>query len=276
MTDWNGKSALVTGAGTGIGRAVSRELARRGAVVYVTSIVAEEVQALVDAVTAEGLRAIGIVLDVTDDQQLSAALQRVADEQGSLDLVVNNAGLIYVGEYHDMNEAFMRRLIDVNLTAVAMGTLYAYRIMKEQGHGLIANVASQGGLMPAGTMALYSATKHGVVGLSASVGGEAEAHGVEIKTICPGNVASELLGRGQTRGTNADAVLQDLPKLISAEEAAVIIVDGLGRRKRKIIFPFYAKVLWFAQRVWPEFGHHGAARLIEQFRQKRNDELDQG
>ena len=79
------------------------------------------------------------------------------------------------------------------ISLLAIGTLYGYREMKEQGHGLIVNVASQGGVMPVGTMAAYSGTKHAVVGLTASVAGEAEAFGVEFKTVCPGNVASDAI-----------------------------------------------------------------------------------
>ncbi|NND68627.1 MAG: SDR family NAD(P)-dependent oxidoreductase, partial [Halioglobus sp.] len=188
---------------------------------------------------------------------------------------VNNAGVIYVGEYHEMDEAFLRQLIEVNHTAVAIGTLYGYRAMKAQGHGLIVNVASQGGLMPVGTMAAYSGTKHAVVGLTASVAGEAEAHGVQFRTVCPGNVASEMLTKAQTRGTGADSVLRRLPKLMSAEDAAIIIVDGFSKRPRKIIFPWYSKVLGLVQRLWPEFGHRGVVHSIEQFRAERDDSLSQ-
>ena len=276
MGDWGNKSALVTGAGTGIGRAISCELARRGARVYVSALTQEEAQLVVDEIVAEGHRASAVALDVTDDARYREAIEQVAREQGSIDLLVNNAGVIYVGEFHEMEEFLLKKLIEVNFTAVAIGTLYGYRVMKEQGHGMIANVASQGGLMPVGTMAAYSGTKHGVVGLTASVAGEAEAHGVDFRTICPGNVASEMLNKATTRGTNAEGVLDTLPKLMSAEDAAVIIVDGLSRKSRKIIFPWYSKLLNVVTRLWPEFGHKGVVHSIGQFRERRNDQLSQG
>lgn len=275
MGEWQGKSVLITGAGTGIGRAVGMELARRGALVYVSALTVAEAQQVVDEITAEGNSARAMALDVTDDAAFFAAIERVRQEQGAIDILINNAGMIYVGEYHEMDEAFLHKLIDVNHTAVAIGTLYGYRAMKAQGHGLIVNVASQGGLMPVGTMAAYSSTKHAVVGLTASVAGEAEAHGVQFKTVCPGNVASEMLAKATTRGTGADAVLGRLPKLMSAEAAATVIVDGLKKRPRKIVFPWYAKLLGLAQRLWPEFGHRGVVHSITQFRAQRDDSLSQ-
>jgi short-subunit dehydrogenase len=273
--EWAGKSAVVTGAGTGIGRSVSLELARRGAIVYVTALTEAEAQLVADDIISEGGKAAAAKLDVTDNAEFLTVLQRVAAEQGTLDLVVNNAGIMYVGEFAEMDAAFLGQLIDVNFKAVAIGTLYTYRIMKEQGSGLIVNVASQGGLMPVGTMAAYSGTKHGVVGLTASVAGEAEAFGVEFKTVCPGNVSSEMLNKAKTRGTDADAVLDQLPKLMPADEAARLMVDGFSKRPRNIIIPFYSRLLGVKQRLWPEFGHKGAVHSAKQFRLKRDDTRSQ-
>lgn len=275
MGEWQGKSALITGAGSGIGRAVGRELARRGVLVYISALTLAEAAAVAAEIEAEGNRAVALALDVTDDAAYNAAIQRVVAEQGAIDILMNNAGLLYVGEFLDMDEAFLRQLIAVNHTAVAIGTLYGYRAMKEQGHGLIVNVASQGGLMPVGTMAAYAGTKHAVVGLTASVAGEAEAFGVEFRTVCPGNIASDLLARATTRGTNAGGVLDALPAATPTDEAAVVIVDGFAKRSRSIIFPWYAKLLWWAQRLWPGFGHLGVVKSMERFRAARDDALDQ-
>lgn len=275
MQNWQGKGALVTGAATGIGRALSLELANRGATVYVSALSLEEAQAVVDEITARGLNARAIELDVTDNNAYRDAIDHVVNDHGQIDLLINNAGVIYVGEFHDMDEAFLKTLIDVNFTAVAMGTLFGYQAMKAQGHGMIVNIASQGGLMPVGTMAAYSGTKHGVAGLTASVAGEAEAFGVEFKTVCPGNIASEMLNKAQTRGTNAQTVLSNLPKLMSAEDAARIIVDGLSKKPRKIILPFYSKILSWITRFWPEFGHKGVVHSITQFRDQRDDSRSQ-
>ena len=275
MSEWQGKSALITGAGTGIGRAVGRELARRGALVYISALTEGEAQQVVDEIAADGHRAIALALDVTDDAAYLAAIERVIAEQGVIDVLVNNAGLLYVGEYHDMDEAFLRKLIEVNHTAVAIGTLYGSRAMKEQGHGLIVNVASQGGLLPVGTMAAYSGTKHAVVGLTASVAGEAEAFGVKLRTVCPGNVESDMLTNAMTRGTNAQGVLDVLPKKMPTADAARVIVDGFSKKPRRILLPWYAKVLWWLNRLWPEFGHKGVVHSIEQFRAGRDDSLNQ-
>jgi short-subunit dehydrogenase len=273
--EWRDKSALVTGAGSGIGRAVSRELARRGATVYVSALTETEAQLVVDEINAQGCTAVAVELDVTDNAQYLAAIERVTRERGAIDLLVNNAGLLYVGEYDEMDESLLEKLIHVNHTAVAIGTLYGYRVMKAQGHGLIVNVASQGGIMPVGSMAAYSGTKHAVVGLTASVAGEAEAFGVEFRTVCPGNIASDLLSSATTRGTNAQGVLDVLPRAMPADEAAVRIVDGFSKIARKIFVPWYAKALFFAQRIWPEFGHRGVVYSMRTFRENRDDKVNQ-
>lgn len=275
IVDWHRKTALVTGAGTGIGRALSRELSRRGAFVYVSALTIAEAQAVVDEIAAERGRAVALVLDVTDNTAYAAAIQRVVKEQTAIDLLVNNAGILFVGEYFDMDERYLEQLIRINHTAVAIGTLYGYRAMKQQGHGLIANVASMGGVVPVGTMAAYSASKHAVVGLTAAVGGEAEAYGVDLKVICPGNIASDMLANAKTRGTNAQGVLDVLPGPMPTDQAARVIVDGLGTRKRRIFVPRYAHLLSVLQRLWPGFGHRGAVHSSRQFRSLRDDSLDQ-
>ena len=105
--------------------------------------------------------------------------------------------------------------------------------------------------------------------------GEAEAHGVEFKTVCPGNVDSELLNRAKTRGINAQGVLDMLPEKMPADKAAVVIVDGLSKKGHKIIFPWYARLLYFIQRLWPEFGHIGARASMDKLRKARDDGASQ-
>ena len=273
--DWNGKVALVTGAGTGIGKEVSRELARRGALVYITALTEEEGRSVADAIAAEGGRARAAALDVTDHARFSEVLAQIVSEQGRLDFLMNNAGIIYVGEYHEMDEAYLEQLVAVNITAVMMGTLYAYRIMKDQGSGLIANVASQGGLMAVGTMAAYSSSKHAVVGLTESVAGEAAEFGVQLQAICPGNVASEMLNKAKTRGTHAQGVVDSLPRAMPTDEAARDIVDNLGSGKDKIIVTRLAKILYMLVRLWPGFGRVGARESMKRFRENRTDEYNQ-
>lgn len=272
MEQWRGKTALITGAGTGIGRALALELANRGSIVYVTALEQEQAQQVVDTIVSGGGHAVAATLDVTDKSSLAAMVQRVASEQGQLDLMINNAGLLYVGEFLEIGEAFLDQIIEVNFKAVSFGTLYGLRQMKQQGFGTIVNIASQGGLMPVGAMAAYAGTKHGVVGLSSSVAAEAEADGVIVKTVCPGNVASDLIASAQTRGTTSDKVLEGLPTPISAERAASIIVGGLASKKRQIVFPWYTSILVFVQRMWPGFGHRSALYFIEQFRSGRSQD----
>ena len=269
MKNVKDKIALVTGAGTGIGRAVCLELARRGAIPYVSALSLAEAQTVVDEIIAEGNRAQAIELDVTNDTQFRETIQSVKDREGRIDILFNNAGVVYNGEFFDMSDEFMRTIIDVNLRAVAMGTLYAYRVMKEQGSGLILNMSSSAGIVAAGAMAAYTATKHGVYGLSEAVAGEAKAFGVDVKVVCPGNIVSELFAKGQNDGTSPEEMLKNLPALRSTASMANYIVDGICTKKSVLFYPWYARVLWIIQRVWPGFGRWGANHTMKQFRLDR-------
>ena len=93
--------------------------------------------------------------------------------------------------------------------------------------------------------------------------------------VCPGNVASDMLSKATTRGTDAQRVLDVLPKVMPTEEAAKEIVSGFAKKPRKIFVPWYAKVLYFVQRMWPEFGHKGVVHSMAQFRSRRVDGLNQ-
>lgn len=190
MRSWKGATALVTGAASGIGLALSRALASRGAEVWCTDV---DANALATATSELGSRVHSAVLDVRDSAAVRRAVEAVVEERGRIDYLFNNAGIGVGGESHEITVEHYDRILDVNVRGVTNGVAAAYPIMVRQGGGHIVNTASVAGLGPAPLLAAYAMTKHAVVGLSTSLRLEAERHGVRVSALCPGVIDTPLL-----------------------------------------------------------------------------------
>ena len=160
-----GASAIVTGGGSGIGAALTRALVAAGADVVCSDIDLPAATDVAGSATGAG-SARAARLDVTDAAAVQALVDEVAGEHGSLDLMFNNAGIVFGGETEDLTLDHWNAIIDVNLRGVVHGVAAAYPLMVRQGSGHIVNTASMGGLMAGGLITSYVATKHAVVGLS--------------------------------------------------------------------------------------------------------------
>lgn len=193
MSEFSGRQAIVTGAGSGIGAALCRALVAAGAEVLCTDI--DEVAA---AGTAAGLGAAArsARLDVTDAAAVQAAVDGVVARAGRLDLMFNNAGITWAGDTELLTLAHWNAIIDVNIRGVVHGVAAAYPQMIRQGGGHIVNTASMAGLAAAGQITSYVMTKHAVVGLSLALRSEAAAHGVGVLAVCPTAVETPILDKG--------------------------------------------------------------------------------
>ncbi len=189
--------AIVTGAASGIGKALSRALVLRGATVVLADVDEAGAKAAADDMAAGPPgRASGVGLDVTDAEAVATLVERTADDHGHLDFMFNNAGIGIVGQVHELTLAHWNRAIDVNLRGVVHGVVAAYPVMIGQGSGHIVNTASLAGLLPSPMLTPYGMTKHGVVGLSTSLRMEAAVHGVRVSVVCPGVIDTPLLDKG--------------------------------------------------------------------------------
>ncbi|MCJ0764399.1 SDR family NAD(P)-dependent oxidoreductase [Variovorax terrae] len=253
---WQGTTAIVTGAGSGIGRALTLALARRGVQVVATDVN----DAAVQQVAAEGGASVrGEVLDVRSADAVRAIVEATVDRQGRLDYLLNNAGMAVGGETDDIQQVAWERILDVNLRGVIHGVLAAYPQMLKQGFGHIVNTASLAGLVPGPLLTPYAMTKHAVVGLSTSLRIEAATRGVRVSALCPAAIETPLLDSKGAPDLPAPIWVPDMRRFLTrlagpphpvaafAEEA----LDAIERNQAIIVVPGRARVAWRLARLFP-------------------------
>jgi NAD(P)-dependent dehydrogenase (short-subunit alcohol dehydrogenase family) len=207
------KTALVTGAASGIGRAIALGIAASGANVACFDRPGPGLEEVAERARAEGVRAIAVAGDVTDASTLAAAVQRTGDELGPLTLAVNSAGIASAAPAEDMPAPQWQRVIDVNLTGVFLSCQAEGRAMLGAGAGSIVNIASMSGTIANRglTQAHYNASKAAVIQLSRSLAMEWSARGVRVNSISPGYTATPMNTRPevaeQVRRFEADTPL---------------------------------------------------------------------
>jgi NAD(P)-dependent dehydrogenase (short-subunit alcohol dehydrogenase family) len=185
--------AVVTGAGSGIGEAIARELAARGAAVAVLDLSAERAAATADAIAAAGGTALALAADVSDAAQVDRAVCDAVAALGPLDIMVNNAGVLDGYQNVDeMDEAIWQRVIGIDLTGVFFGCKRALQEMLPRNTGRIINMASIAGLNGTGGGAAYIAAKHGVVGLTRQMAVVYSDKGITVNCVCPGVIPTNL------------------------------------------------------------------------------------
>jgi NAD(P)-dependent dehydrogenase (short-subunit alcohol dehydrogenase family) len=272
MSWYAGKTAIVTGGASGIGRALCRELARRGAAVTVADINAEGARQAAEEIRRAGGRAVAAPLDVTDREAVAALVERTA-AGGRLDFLFNNAGVCLEGEVRDMTPEHWKWIININLWGVIYGATAALPIMARQGGGHIVNVASAAGLLPIPTQAAYTTTKFAVVGFSRALRLEGAGLGVRVTVVCPGFVETNIVAATPFLKVRSEDLLAQIPvKMIPPERLAARVLDRLPRNPAAIIEPPHIRALAWAYRFSPRLLEATLGRwMVRKFRAIRQD-----
>ena len=189
----DGKVALVTGGAMGIGRTTAQVFAREGARVVVADIVSGGSEETVRRIKEAGGDALFVKCDVTRAVEVESAVKGTVDTYGRLDCAFNNAGIAIPGTTVECSEEDWDRVLSVNLKGVWLCMKYEISQMLIQGSGVIVNTSSAGGLIGTPGIAAYTASKHGVVGLTRTAALEQVTTGIRVNAVCPGSVPTPML-----------------------------------------------------------------------------------
>ena len=233
MGGLDGKIALITGSSRGIGKGIARGMAREGASVVITSRNAESVHATAKELEASGATVLAFPADVTDEAQVEQLFAATMERFGRLDILVNNAGAFDGGPLDELSTEAWNKVIATNLTAPFLCTRAAMRIMKRQGGGRIINVASISAQRVRPRSAAYSASKHGVWGLTPVTALEGREHGIAASCLYPGNTEVERFSATTSAEPrmNVDELAQSavwmalLPPHVTMLEATVLPIQ---------------------------------------------------
>lgn len=268
-----GKTALVTGASRGIGEYIVAELLRQGMNVALAARSADDLERVRGLTDPDGKRTGVFKCDVTDAESCRETVRAAVDKLGEIDVLVNNAGVEVLTPFADADLGQMRQIIDVNVIGLLQMTHAALPGMLRRGSGQIVNIASLAGLTPVPYNAVYSASKHAVVGFSDSLRMELERTGVGVSAICPGFVREAGMF---TRHS------EDAPALAGtsspAEVAAAVVKAIRGNRRSIVVTAPTARLSPVLRAVAPRlygrmFKLSGVQGALEQAARKRRPAL---
>ena len=228
MTDLKNKNALITGAGKGIGKAIALALAKEGVNIILVARTQEEIDSVAAKVRSLRVKALAITADVADINSVNAAVEKALAEFGTIDILINNAGIATFGKFLELEPTDWERIIQVNL----MGTYYVTRAvlpnMIERQTGDIINISSTAGLSGNALTSAYSASKFAVLGLTESLMQEVRKHNIRVTALTPSTVATDMAKELNLTDGNPETVMQ-------AEDMAELIIAQLKLNRRVFI-----------------------------------------
>jgi NAD(P)-dependent dehydrogenase (short-subunit alcohol dehydrogenase family) len=262
-----GQAVFVTGAASGIGAAVARIAARRGYRVMIADVNGPAAAELAAELAAEFKNDVeSVVLDVRDADSWDAALASTVERFGSLDVLVNNAGIIHTGNARDLSLAQHRDIVEVNLLGTITGVLTALPLMSAQGRGHIVNVCSMTSFLPLTGYSTYGATKHGMRAFHHSVAIEERDGPVTFSIIHPPSTRTPMLAQEMA---DPSSVIAFAEKSHSPEEIAEQVVDAIAKKPVEVVFPRWAGRFQRVAGVFPVLMHWAIPRVVRKGHKRR-------
>lgn len=219
MESLKGKTALVTGAGKGIGKAIALALAKEGVQVGLLARTTSQLQETAAQIQTEGVKTAVVTADVADMSAVDKAVEQVKQELGPIDILINNAGIGTFGKFLELEPAEWEKIVQVNLFGVYYVTRAVLPDMINRQTGDIINISSTAGQRGAALTSAYSASKFGVMGLTESLMQEVRKHNIRVSALTPSTVATELAVANKLTDGNPEKVMQpeDLAEIIIAQ-----------------------------------------------------------
>ncbi|MGG1676122.1 3-hydroxybutyrate dehydrogenase [Neobacillus sp. NRS-1170] len=241
-----GQTAFITGSASGIGLEIAKAFAQEGAKVVISDLNKELCHKVADELNNQGFNALSAPCDVTDEEAYKNSIDKAYQSFGSIDILINNAGLQYVSPIEEFPTEKFKLLVDVMLTAPFIGIKNVFPLMKKQGYGRIINMASINGLIGFAGKAAYNSAKHGVIGLTKVAALEGAEYGITVNALCPGYVDTPLVQNqlqdlAKTRNVPFERVIEDViyplvpqKRLLSVSEIADYAVFLASEKARGV------------------------------------------
>ena len=249
---WSEKTAVITGSGSGIGKAIAIAMAKKGVMVHLVDFRQERIVAMLDELSFYS-NIYGHTIDVTVPEQLK---QLAKNLRGQVDILINCAGVLHQGKIATASDKELHRVIDVNLWGV-MNSIKAFlpqMSSRKQGSHII-NIASIAGLISAPEMSLYNASKCAIVGLSESLAIELASDKIRVAAICPGSVNTNLSRDGlfSSDSTVAQTLRRTIHNGVDPERVALDVIEVIEDSSlfKLSCVEFHWQILWWCKRIFP-------------------------